>query len=146
MLTHIKNLKSKLESLSWLPPLLARIAVGVVFAESGWGKLQNIEGVIGYFTELGIPFPNIQAPFVAGMEFVGGLLLIFGILTRIVTLPLIAIMAVAIWTAKASEISGYSDVFGFSEFLYILLMVWILISGPGPVALDRWINKGKAVL
>jgi len=60
----------------WLPNLLARISVGLVFAHTGWGKLHNLEKVTAFFRELGIPRPELQAPFVAGTEFVCGSLII----------------------------------------------------------------------
>ena len=141
MKNKIEHCQSLLTKLNWLPPLLARITVGVVFVESGWGKLHNIEKVVGYFTELGIPFPVIQAPMVAAIEFGAGLLLIVGAGTRIVALPLIAIMTVAIATAKAEEISTVSDIFGFSEFLYVVLLAWLTVSGPGKIAMDHLIFK-----
>ncbi len=137
----IEVLKQLTLKMSWLPPLLARITVGVVFVESGWGKLHNIEKVIGFFESLGIPFANLQAPMVAAIEFGAGLFLLAGVATRIAALPLIAIMTVAIATAKAAEITTASDIFGFSEFLYIVLLLWLAVSGPGKIALDHFIFK-----
>jgi hypothetical protein len=52
--------------LKWLPSLLARITIGAVFIESGWGKLHNLPKVIDFFHSLGIPYAEVQAPFVAG--------------------------------------------------------------------------------
>lgn len=143
MNTTIEHCKSGLSKLNWLPPLLARFSLGVVFAESGWGKVHNIKQVTEYFTSLGIPFATLQAPFVAGLELVGGILLIFGIASRLMSVALIGVMFVAIITAKLAEIISISDIFGISEFLYILLLFWIAISGPGSVALDRIISKKK---
>ena len=140
MKAQIQHAKFLLSKLNWLPPLLARITIGVVFAESGWGKLQNIERVIGYFTELGIPFPSAQAHFVATTELIAGAMVLLGFLTRLATIPLMAIMTVAIITAKAAEISTLTDVFGFSEFLYIVLLAWLLIAGPGVVSIDSKID------
>ena len=60
--------------LGFVPPLLARIVLGVVFVQSGWGKLHDLDRVVAFFTELGIPAPQIQAPFVAGTELVCGTL------------------------------------------------------------------------
>lgn len=141
MKSQIQYARSLLTKTDWLPPLLARLAVGVVFAQSGWGKLHDLQRVIDYFTSLGIPYANLQAPFVAGLECIGGLLLIFGLSSRLISLPLIGVMVVAIATAKAAEITDITDVLGFSEFLYILLLIWILISGPGVVSLDKIISR-----
>lgn len=141
MKTIIEALKQLTLKISWLPPLFARITIGVVFIESGWGKLHNIEKVVGYFESLGIPFANIQAPMVAAIEFGAGLFLLAGIATRIAAVPLIAIMTVAIATAKAEEITMTSDIFGFSEFLYIVLLLWLAVSGPGKISFDHVIFK-----
>ena len=69
-----RRLRALAERLSFLGPALARVTVGVVFAASGWGKLQNLEQVTGFFTDLGIPAAAFQARLVAGTELVGGLL------------------------------------------------------------------------
>lgn len=146
MNSRFEHCKSMLTKFKWLPPLLARISIGVVFAQSGWGKLQNMERVVEYFTSLGIPFATIQAPFVAGLEFSGGLLLIVGFATRLTSVPLIGVMFVAILTAKKEEIGSLSDIFGFSEYLYIVLLVWLIIEGAGAASLDKLISqkaKGK---
>jgi putative oxidoreductase len=123
--------------LGWLPPTLARLSVGLVFFNSGWGKLHGLKDVIEYFRSLGIPAPEIQAPFAAGTEFVCGLLLLLGLFTRIASVPLIITMTVAILTAKKDDIEGISSLFTFSEYLYILLLVYLGVNGPGPLSLDR---------
>src|ERR1017187_8851254 len=69
--------------IDWLAPLFARIVVGWVFLWSGWGKLHNLPAVIENFAGWHIPAPQILAPFVSGVEFIGGLFLIIGFMTRI---------------------------------------------------------------
>ena len=90
--------------LRWLPPSVARLTVGWIFLQSGWGKLQNLPKVVAFFTELGIPAPQFQAPLAATAEFVCGALLLAGLFTRVATLPLIVTMVVALLTAKRAEI------------------------------------------
>lgn len=121
--------------------LFARIVVGFVFATAGWGKLNNLEGVIGFFTQLGIPAPQIQAPFVAGLEFVGGLMIVAGLFTKLISIPLLFTMIVAIATAKASEITGIGDLFGLSEFLYIVIFAIFITHGPGKASFDHWMKN-----
>src|SRR5579859_1158014 len=89
----VLSITSKLQ---WLPPLLARIAVGSVFAHTGWGKLHNLEKVTAFFRELGIPHPELQAPFVATNELVCGTLIIFGLFTRVAAIPVSITMLVAL--------------------------------------------------
>jgi len=120
----------------WLPPLLARIAVGWVFASTGWGKLHDLEQVIGFFAELGIPLPALQAPLVASTELICGLLLLAGLGTRIAALPLIGTMVVAIATAHWASVDSAAALLGLVETLYVVFLAWLSISGPGPVSLD----------
>ena len=66
---------------TWLAPLAARITVGWVFMGTGWTKLHILPRIVENFRGLGIPAPEILAPFVSGVEFFGGLLLFVGLLT-----------------------------------------------------------------
>jgi putative oxidoreductase len=120
----------------WLAPTLARIAVGWVFVVTGWGKLHNLEQVTQFFTELGIPFASVQAPFVAGTELVCGALVLVGLLTRVAAVPLIGTMVVAIATAQWPQVETLSDFLGLVETLYAVLLAWLAIAGPGPLSLD----------
>jgi putative oxidoreductase len=123
--------------LAWLPPILSRICVGWLFMQTGWGKLHDLPRVAEFFRELGIPAPELQAPFAATAEFVCGTLILAGLATRLATVPLIVTMIVAIATARRADLSGIADLFGFVEYLYILLLLWIGVAGPGPLSLDR---------
>lgn len=123
--------------LRWLPPTIARLSVGWVFLRAGSGALRKLPGVVAYFESLGIPMPRFLAPLVAEVECVCGMLLIFGLGTRLAGLPLIVTMAVAILTAKRAEIHALSDLFGLPEYLYVLLCLWLSAYGAGPISLDR---------
>jgi putative oxidoreductase len=131
------------ENLAWLPPSAARLTVGWVFLESGWGKLHDLPKVIDYFASLGIPAPAIQAPFVAAIEFTCGGLLLAGVATRVVALPLIAVMLVALATALRDQIESASDLFGLAEFCYVVLLLGLVSSGAGPLSLDALLARGK---
>lgn len=120
----------------YLAPLLARITVGVVFVSSGWGKVHNLDKVTEFFTELGIPAPAFQAVFVSYVELVCGAALLLGLLTRLVAVPLMCTMIVAIITAKAEEIAGFADLLGTVEFAYVAMLLGIALTGPGKVSLD----------
>jgi putative oxidoreductase len=139
------QLLGNLRKIAWLAPLIARITIGIVFVESGWGKLQHLDKVVEFFASIGVPAPAIQAPFVAGTELVAGLLVLFGFLTRIASIPLIIVMCVAIMTAKKADLSGWTDIFGFSEFLYIVLLFWLVMEGAGKISVDNLLaeKKGK---
>jgi putative oxidoreductase len=127
--------------LRWLPPTVARLTVGWIFLQSGWGKLNDLPKVVAFFTDLGIPAPQFQAPLAAGTEFLCGALILLGLATRLASLPLIGTMLVAILTALRGDIHELSDLFGLAEFLYIALLLWLGAYGPGPISLDRLFAK-----
>jgi len=127
--------------LQWLPPLVARVAVGWTFLQTGWGKLHDLDAVIGFFRDLGIPAPELQAPFVASVELVCGTLFLVGLFSRIAALPLIGTMVVAIATALWKDVDSAGALFGLSEFLYIVIFAWIASYGPGAVALDPLVER-----
>jgi putative oxidoreductase len=126
---------------AFVAPLLARLTVGVAFAESGWGKVHNLEAVAGYFAELGIPAPAFQATFVSYVELICGSLVIIGLGTRLAALPLIGTMVVALVTAKASDIAGFSDLIGTIELCYAVLCAWLALAGAGAASIDHAITR-----
>jgi putative oxidoreductase len=129
------------DRLGFLPPLLARVAVGVVFAQTGWGKLHGLDQVVDFFRELGIPYPELQAPFVAGVELVGGVLLVVGLAARVAAVPLIGTMVVALATAIWPRADGVIEVLGSVEALYLILFAWIAVAGPGAVSVDGLVAR-----
>ena len=132
---------SVLGRLDFVPPLLARFVIGFVFVNTGWGKLHSLDHLIQYFTELKIPFPQIQAPFVAGIEFGCGGLVLVGLATRFAAVPLIGTMVVAIATALWPDLDGLNDLLGRAEFLYIVLLVGLVVRGAGAVSIDALLAK-----
>jgi putative oxidoreductase len=126
---------------SWLAPLVARVTVGWVFLWSGWGKLNDLPAVIENFVGWGIPFPNILAPFVSTIEFLGGLLLLLGLFTRLAAVPLIIVMVVAVLTAKWPEVDSLETLLGFDEVAYLALFLWLAVAGPGPISCDSVLQQ-----
>jgi len=128
---------SMTQRLGWLGPLVARITLGVLFMSTGWGKVHSLAKVTAYFSELGIPFPGIQAPMVSFIELIGGALLVIGLASRIAALPLMGSMAVAILTAQRENVHGLPDLFGLVEWTYFALLLWVALAGPGKISLDH---------
>ncbi len=126
---------------SWAAPLAVRIVVGGVFMGTGWTKLQNLPGITRNFAAMGIPAPEILTPFVSGVEFVGGILLLLGLLTRFASVPLMIVMVVAIVAAKRSNIDSLETLLGFEEVSYFVMFAWLAIAGPGPISLDHLVLK-----
>jgi putative oxidoreductase len=129
---------------SWAGPLLVRISLASIFIVTGWGKLHDLGKVTGFFTELGIPLPGVNAAVVSTIEFVGGTLLLVGLFTRFAALPLAVSMVVAIVTAKRGEIDGIASLFAFNEFTYFACFLWLALAGAGAVSLDRLLFGRKA--
>jgi putative oxidoreductase len=122
-------------------PLLARIVLGYVFARSGWGKLHDLDKVAGFFADLHVPMPAFNAVLVACTELIGGSLILLGLFARLAALPLMVTMIVAIATAKREEVESLGDLFGLSEFLYLVLFAWIAAAGAGRLSADHVLAK-----
>ena len=137
IVTLLRRAQSLLDSLGWAGPLLVRVSLASVFVVTGWGKLHDLAKVTGYFTELGIPFPGLNAVLVATTELVGGSLVLVGLFTRLAAIPLALSMLVAIFTGKRADIDGIVSVFAFTEFTYLACFVWLAVAGAGAISLDR---------
>jgi putative oxidoreductase len=127
--------------LDWAPPLLARLVIGAIFVPTGWGKLHDLPDIVAFFRQLGIPYPEIQAPMVASIELVCGGLVLVGLATRLAAIPLIGTMIVAIATAVWPQLDTVRDLFGKEELHYLLLLAYLVIDGPGLVAVDTLIAR-----
>ena len=133
--------------LSFLPPLLTRLVIGYAFYQTGAGKIANIGNVTEFFTGLGIPFPALNAAFVARVEYYGGLLLIVGLLTRVAASLLGSTMIVALLTADKADflvaLAGTGDK-GLTDVVpvvYGMFLLWLLVFGPGLASLDALLRK-----
>src|ERR1700680_5067272 len=121
------------------PFLLAvRLYWGWQFMETGWGKLTDIGKVIGFFTELGIPAPALNAYFISALEFGGGVLLILGLGSRLVALPLAIDMLIAYITAdREALLSIFSNPDKFTAaapYTFLMASIIVLIFGPGKIS------------
>jgi putative oxidoreductase len=126
-----------LASLDWLPPLLVRLFVGYFFLETGWGKIHNLDAFTQRFAGWGIPFPAFNAALSGYTELVGGALVMVGLFTRLVSIPMVFNMLVAILTVKLKKVGGLNDFVELDEPLYALAFFWLIFTGPGRVSLDH---------
>jgi len=126
---------------AWAGPLAVRIVVGWVFLWSGWEKLQILPTMVKRFADWGIPAPEIMAPFASGVELVGGILLLIGLLTRFAAVPMMIVMLVAIVSAKSGDVDSLETLLGFEEVSYFVMFAWLAIAGPGPVSVDHFVLK-----
>jgi putative oxidoreductase len=120
--------------------LLVRLYWGWQFAQSGWGRLHHIPQATQFFASLHIPFPGANVVFVSSLEFVGGILLILGLASRIISLLLAIDMIVAYLTADMEALhSIFSDpgkFYNADPYTFLFASLLILIFGPGRFALD----------
>ena len=155
--------------ISWLtqPPttgprsiLILRLMAGGVFFWEGLLKFVYANQGVGRFTKLGIPFPSETATFVACLEIGGGLLLLSGLATRIIAIPFVIEMIVAILTTKIGVFLGTSPLplppslpkTGFwavlheirSDYAQILVTLFLLINGPGKWSLDALLQRKRS--
>jgi uncharacterized membrane protein YphA (DoxX/SURF4 family) len=102
-LRSIQQVFVKFQSIEGIAPLLLRIYLAPIFILAGYGKLAAFEDTAAYFGNpdwgLGLPFPELMTAMAGGTELIGGWLLLFGLATRLIALPLMATMAVAALTA-----------------------------------------------
>ncbi|HKT28659.1 DoxX family protein [Dyella sp.] len=128
----------------WLGPLVIRLVFGYFWLETGIGKVQNLDGFTQRFIGWGIPHPAFNAALSAWTELLGGLLLMLGLFTRLVSIPMIINMIVALALVVSSRLMGLDDYVEADEVLYITIFFWFLIAGPGKISLDtliaRWLR------
>ena len=122
--------------------ILIRLMVGWVFMSEGIQKFLFPDALgVGRFTKIGIPAPHFFAPFVGVVEIVCGGLLIFGLLTRLASIPLLIDILVAIATTKIPMLSKV----GFwgtmhearTDFSMLLGLIFLLMAGSGSMSFDE---------
>jgi putative oxidoreductase len=146
----IQSTLAKLRAAEWIPVTAARVLTGVFFCISGGTKLL----VPSHFSELQqtliqshIPFPHASAVFVSLVEFACGGGLVLGLLTPLCAVMLMGDMIVAILTNRIGSIhaSGFlallDDFLYLPEVLYVLILFWLIFSGPGPYSVDSMLAR-----
>ena len=137
---------SELNAWQWLGILAARIAVGLLFFLSGRGKLfvpERREQMRETLVTAHVPFPNFNTAFVPTIEFVFGFLLLIGALTPLACAILSGVMIVAIATTAIPNIKAppplgwLSEFLYFPEVLYLVILFWLFLSGPGWLSVDH---------
>ena len=131
----------RLTRAQWVPQLLVRLFVGYFFLETGWGKIHNLEGMTERFTDWGIPLPAFNAALSGWTELLGGALVVLGLFTRLVSIPMFINMVVATVAVKLKKVGGLDDFVELDDPLYALSFLWLFFSGPGRVSLDRLLEK-----
>lgn len=122
--------------------LILRLVVGLTFFIHGVVKFQGgIENIAGWFSTLGLP--GFLAYIVAMIELVGGIVLILGLGTRIVSAFFIVIMLGAIFTAKLSSgFLGNGQMAGYElDVLLMAMSAYLLLNGSTMYSFDSLLSK-----
>jgi putative oxidoreductase len=136
-----------------------RLMCGGVFFWEGIMKFVFANQGVGRFTKLGFAFPAFTADSIAVLEIVGGVLLLLGLGTRLIAIPFVIEMIVAILVTKIPMYLGTSPLplapvppqTGFwavlhevrSEYAQMLTVLFLGITGPGCWSLDAWLSRPK---
>ena len=127
--------------------LLVRLYWGWQFAQTGWGKLHHLGHFTQFFHSLGLPLPGLLAPFIAGVEFAGGILLILGLFSHITGLVLAVDMCVAYLTADRSALhailSDPGKFYGAHLFTFFFAALIIFVFGGGLFSLDALFGRQR---
>ena len=140
--------------------LMLRLMAGAVFFWEGIMKFVFANQGVGRFTKLGFPAPHFTATADGWFEIVGGLLLLTGLLTRLIAVPFVIEMLVAMASTKIPMYLGTSPLplppvppqIGFwavlheirSEYAQLLTCAFMLIVGPGRWSLDALLARRRA--
>ena len=134
--------------------MLLRVAIAFVFITEGIQKFLAPEALgAGRFLKIGIPYPDILAPFVGGVEIAGGALVLIGLYTRPAAFALVIDMVVAITATKVPILLGYgfwgfaapSSATGFwaaahdarLDIMMLFGCLLLLATGPGKASFDQ---------
>ena len=125
--------------------LLGRVLIGVIFVQSGFGKLTNLDGFAGMLGSAGVPLASIMAPIGAAVEFAGGLAIVLGLGTRYAALLMVAFVIVAtlishrFWSVPAEQ--KPMQMVQFAKNVAIVGgFIMVFVTGGGRLSLDRWFH------
>ena len=124
--------------------LLIRILVGWVFLSEGIQKFLFPDSLgVGRFVKIGIPWPQVMAPFVGVVEIVCGSLLLIGLVTRLATIPLLIDIGVAVYSTKIVTFAknGFWGTLheARTDLCMLLGLIFLLLVGGGTWSLDAWL-------
>ncbi len=136
----------------WFPILLVRICLGIFFILSGFFKVFHSKphtALLETLQKSNIPFPEFNAYFVPILEFIGGILILLGLLCSLASLMLFVIMIIALVIDRIASVALHGGLMILENFLYLpevlyaLMFLWLFFSGPGKVSLDFFYGKKK---
>lgn len=127
--------------------LLVRLYWGWQFAQSGWGRLQHLDTATQFFAGLGLPAPEATVVIISLLEFVGGVLLIAGLGSRLVGLLLagdmIGAYVMADRDAFRSILTDPGKFYTADPYTFLFASLLVLIFGAGKISLDYWLWRRR---
>lgn len=121
--------------------LLFRVILVIGFYSPAMMKVKNLEGVAEWFGSMSYPFPMFSAVLAMTTEVLGIILLTLGLGTRIIALPMMFVLVVAIFTTHISNGFAASNN-GFEIPLYYFLMLFALVVyGSGKFSMDHLLSR-----
>ncbi len=141
LINGCKTISEKLKILKDIPLLTMRLVLAYGFYGPAMMKWNNMDGIVDWFRSMGIPFPVVNAYLSATTELLGVILLVLGLFTRLITIPLMVVMVVAIFTVHLSN--GFeAGNNGFEIPLYYLIMLFtLMVYGSGRFSIDNIIQR-----
>lgn len=145
----IENSLPTLRAAEWMPVTAVRILIGIFFCLSGGTKLfvpAKFSAMERTLVQSHIPFPHANAILVSLVEFACGAGLVLGLLPPVCAVVLVVDMIVAIATNRIQSIHAtgvlawLDDFLYLPEVLYVMILVWLIFSGPGRYSLDGLIG------
>lgn len=146
----IQSIIATLRAAEWMPITAVRVMIGIFFCISGATKLwvpAHFSTMERTLAESHIPFPHANAIFVSLIEFACGAGLLAGLLTPLCAFALAIDMIVAIATNRIHSIQAgnalawLDDFLYLPEVLYVMILVWLIFSGPGRYSIDALISR-----
>ncbi len=127
--------------------IFIRLAVGLIFVTQGILKYIDPHMGVLRFAKVGFPFPGYTAHFVGTFEIACGLLVLFGLFTRVASIPLLIVILTAIATTKIPELFHSGQGFWFmvsdarTDFAMTMSLLFLISAGAGPWSLDARLRK-----
>jgi putative oxidoreductase len=128
--------------------VLIRVLVGWVFLSEGIQKFLFPDALgVGRFVKIGIPWPQVMAPFVGVVEIVCGSLLLIGFITRLATVPLLIDISVALYSTKIVTLAK-NGLWGTlhearTDVSMLLGLIFLLLVGSGAWSFDTWLAERR---
>lgn len=134
-------------------PLPIRLIVGYGFLAHGLAKLEKGPAhFVDIVQAIGTPLPHVMAWLTIGVELIGGIAMMLGAFVSLMSLPMAAVLLVAMFTVhlpfgftsiKLLAVTAEGPKFGppgiETDLLYLAALATLVLGGPGPLAVDRWI-------